>query len=74
MLKIKYRYKLVIQTPETMKLFGSTKKGENLPSLEVVEVALAHCNLVVNQYQQKSKVSYISINVMLIFQMLNQEI
>ena len=62
MLEIKDRYKLVIQN------------GENLPSLEVVEVALVHCNLVVNQYQQKSKVSYISINVMLIFQMLNQEI
>ena len=51
--------------PETMKLFGSTKKvidrarnGENVPSLEVVEVVIVQCNLVDNQYQQKSDVLY----------------
>ena len=51
--------------PETMKLFGSTKKlidktksRKNVPSLEIVEVVLVHCNLVDNQYQQKSKVLY----------------
>ena len=45
-----------------MKLFVSTKKsidktknGENVLSLEVVEV---QCNLIDNQYQQKSEVSY----------------
>ena len=44
-----------------MKLFGSiktlidkTKNGKNVPSLEVVEVVLVQCNLVNNQYQQKS--------------------
>ena len=44
--------------PETMKLFGSTKKlmdktknGEKVPSLEVAEVDLVQCNLVDNQYQ-----------------------
>ena len=44
--------------PETMKLFGSTKKligktknGEKVPNLEVVEVVLVHCNFVDNQYQ-----------------------
>ena len=41
-----------------MKLFCSTKKidkkdGENVPSLEVVEVVLVQCNLVDNQYQHK---------------------
>ena len=43
--------------PETMNLLGSTKKlidktknGKNMPSLEVVEVVLVHCNLVDNQY------------------------
>ena len=63
MSKIKDRYKLELQTPETMRLFRSTKKlidkaknGENKPSLEVVEVALVQCNLVDNQYQQKSEV------------------
>ena len=64
-LKIKYGYKLELQTFETMKLFGSTKKltdkaknRENIPSLQVVEVVLVHCNLVDNQYQQKSEVLY----------------
>ena len=43
--KIEDRYKIELQTPETMKLFTSTKKlidqaknSENVPSLEVVEV------------------------------------
>ena len=47
-LKIKYIYKLELQTPETMKLFGSitkltdkTKNGENIPNFELVEVVLA---------------------------------
>ena len=51
--------------PETMKLFGSTKRlidntknGENVPSLEIVEVVLVQCNLVDNKYQQKSGVLY----------------
>ena len=50
--------------PETMKLFrsthkkiiGKTKNGGNVTSLEVVEVVLVQCNLVDNQYQQKSEV------------------
>ena len=55
--KIKDGYKLQLQTPETMKLFGSTKKsidkttnGENVPRLEVVKLVLVQCNLVGNQY------------------------
>ena len=54
-----------LQTPETMKLFGSTKKliektknGENVARFEVVEVVLVQCNLVDNQYQLKSEVLY----------------
>ena len=31
---------------------------KNVPSLEVVEVILVQCNLVNNQYQQKSEVFY----------------
>ena len=49
--------------PGTKKLFGNTKKlihktknGENVPSLRVVELVLVQCNLVDNQYQQKSEV------------------
>ena len=63
--KIKDGYKLELQTPETIKLFGSTKKlrdkrknGENVPSLEVAEVVLEQYNLLDNQYQQKSEVLY----------------
>ena len=48
-----------------MKLFDSikwsidkTKNKENIPSLEVVEVVLVQCNLVDDQYQQKSEVLY----------------
>ena len=58
--KIKDGYKLELQMPETMKLFGSTEKlidktknGEKVPSLEVV---LVQYNLLDNQYQQKSEV------------------
>ena len=65
MFKIKDGYNLESKTHETMKLFGSiekllskTKKRENLPILEVAEVVLVQCNLVNNQYQQKSEVSY----------------
>ena len=46
-------YKLELQSPGTVKLFGSTKKlidetknGENVPSLQVTEVVLVQCNLV----------------------------
>ena len=60
-IKIKDGYKLGLQTPETIKLFGSTKKlidktknGENV--LGVVEVSLVQCNLVDNEYQQNSEV------------------
>ena len=63
--KIKDGYKPELQTPETMKLFGSTEElidkttnGEKVRSLEVVGVVLVQCNLVDNQYQEKSVVLY----------------
>ena len=66
MLKIKDGYKLKLQTSETMKLFGSTKNlidkaknGEKVPSLEAVKVVFVQCNLVDDQYQQRSEVWYI---------------
>ena len=59
MFKIKDGYKLEIQTPETIILFGSTKRlidktknGENVLNLDVVEVFLVNCNLVDHQYQK----------------------
>ena len=63
--KTKTRYHLELLTPEIMKLLGSTenkitkgKNGENVPHLEITEVALVHCNIVHNDYQQDSKVLY----------------
>ena len=48
-----------------MKLLGSIeshiakdKNSENVPHLEVTEVALVHCNIVNNDYQQDSRVLY----------------
>ena len=48
-----------------MQLLGSSKididenkDGEIVPKLETVEVVLAHCNLVNNNYQQASKVLF----------------
>ena len=48
-----------------MKLLGSTKdtidadkNSENVPKLENVEVVLVHCNLVINAYQQHSRVLF----------------
>ena len=48
-----------------MKLFHRTKKlidkksnGENVRSLEAAKVVLLKCNLVNNQYQQKSEILF----------------
>ena len=48
-----------------MKLLGSTenkitkdKNCENVQHLKVTEVILVHCNVVNNDYQQDSRVSY----------------
>ena len=81
MFKIKDNYKLELQTPETMMLFGSikkvvgkTKNGENVPSLEVVEVVFIQCNNIVDsQYQQKSEVLYTFTNNTLNFEQSNLE-
>ena len=63
--EIKNGYKLELLTPETMKLLVSTKKdvnsdkkSENVPKIESVEVVLVHCNLVENDFQHSSKVSF----------------
>ena len=39
-------------------MIDKTKNGEHMPSFEVVEVVLVHCNLIDNQYQQKFEVLY----------------
>ena len=65
MFKIKTGYYLELLMSETMKLLGSTKSkinkdknGENMPHLEITEVALIHCNIVNNDYNQDSRVLY----------------
>ena len=52
-------------TPETMELLQNTEKkvtkyntGENVPHLKITEVALVHCNIVNNNYQQDPKFLY----------------
>ena len=61
--KIKNGYSLELLTKKTMKLLGTTenkitknKNGENVPHLEITEVALVHCSIVNNDYQQDSRV------------------
>ena len=63
--KIKTEYYVELLMPEKTKLLGSTKSkitkdenGENVPYLEITEAALIHCNIVKNDYQQDSRVSY----------------
>ena len=68
--KIKTGYYLELSTPDTMKLFGSTKNKitkdkdcENVPHFEITEVTLfivvlVHCNIVNNDYQQDSNFLY----------------
>ena len=51
-LERKDRYKLELQSPETMTLFGSTKKLADKTKNGVAEVILIRYNLVDNQYQQ----------------------
>ena len=59
MLKLKDGYRLDLQAPKRMILFGTTKKlidktknGKNVPIPKIVEVVLAQCDLIDNQYQQ----------------------
>ena len=63
--RIKTGHNLELLTPETMKLLRSTenkttkdKNGKNVPHLKITEVALVHCNIVNNNYQQDSRVLY----------------
>ena len=47
--RIKTEYHLELLTPKT---------GANVPDLEISEVALVHCNIVKNEYQEDSRVLY----------------
>ena len=63
--KIKTGCYFELFTPETMELLQNTEKkvtkyktGENVPHLKITEVALVHCNIVNNNYQQDPKFLY----------------
>ena len=68
MIKIKTVYYLECLILEAMKLLGSTKikitkdkNGENVPYLDIPEVVLVHCSIIVNNdYQQDLIVLYTS--------------
>ena len=71
-IELKDGYKLELQTPEAIKLFGSTKKlidktknGEKVPNLQVCEKVLVQCNLADNQYM-KYYTLLLLINLMLV--------
>ena len=64
--------------PETIRLLGGiknkitkVKNDENALHLEVTEVALAHCNIVNNDYQHDSRVLYTCFPNKLSYQLLN---
>ena len=61
--KIKKGYYLKDLTPAAIKLLGSTenkktkdKNGENVSDFEVLEVALVHCNIANNDYQEDLRI------------------
>ena len=61
MFKVKYGFKLELQRPETMTLFGTTKvnkQNKKVENIKAFEVILVQCYLVYNQHQQNSKVLY----------------
>ena len=49
---------LMIVLGSTENVMDKTKNNENIPTRQVTEVVLMPCNLVNNQYQQKSKMLY----------------
>ena len=75
-IKIKKRCYLELLTPETMKLLGSTenkitkdKNGENVPHLEITEVVLVHCILlimIINKIQE-SYIYLFQINHLVVY-------
>ena len=56
MFKVERGYYLKLVTPETIKLLGSTKIGENVPHLKITELVLVYFHMVNNYYQHDSRV------------------
>ena len=53
---INKNYYYLIKQRSTKEDVGQDEDGKDVPKLESVEVALVHCNLFNNNYQQASKV------------------
>ena len=77
-MKIKTRYYLELLMSATIKLIGSTKtkitknkNDKNVPNLEIREVILVPCTIVNNNYQQKSRASYIFLPIKLFSKLLH---
>ena len=43
-------------TRSTKSKINENENGENVPHLEIIKVVLLHCNIVSNNYQQKSRI------------------
>ena len=61
-----------------MKILGSSKIkidknkiGESVPHLEIAEVVLVHCNIVINDYQTDSRFLYASVPIKSFYQLLD---
>ena len=55
---INKNYYYLIKQRSTKEDVGQDEDGKDVPKLESVEVALVHCNLFNNNYQQASKVLF----------------
>ena len=55
---INKNYYYLIKQRSTKEDVGQDEDGKDVPKLESAEVALVHCNLFNNNYQQASKVSF----------------
>ena len=58
-MKLKTGFCFELLMPETTKLLGENKNGENVPHFEITEVVLVHCNIVKNDYQHDSKNAFV---------------
>ena len=64
-IQLQLKLKQGISKSETMKLLGRTKNkitkdknGKNVSHLEITKAVLAHCNIVISDYQHDSRVLY----------------
>ena len=76
--KMKTGYYLDLLSPDIMKMVGSTnskmikeENSERVSRLKITEVGLVQCNIVNNDYQPDSRVTYTSVSNILFDQLLD---